>query len=181
MSDIEPIIPGRPAPDIAVPLVGGGRFALRDSSAKHFFLINVYRGKHCPICKNTMQDYDKRADEFEKRGVEVLFLSSDDEETATASVKDWGIENLDVGWGFEFEMARKWGLFISEGIKEGEPDYFLEPGVFLIDPEYSLFASFVQTIPFARPTLDDLLGGIDFVTREHYPARGKVEHAPKPG
>ena len=41
MSDIQPIIPGRPAPDLAVPLVGGGRFSLRDQSIEHFALINV--------------------------------------------------------------------------------------------------------------------------------------------
>ncbi|MBA4801107.1 MAG: redoxin domain-containing protein [Euryhalocaulis sp.] len=178
MSDIQPIIPGRPAPDLAVPLVGGGRFSLRDQSIEHFALINVYRGKHCPICKKTMQAWDKRADELKARGLSVLFLSADDEETAEASVKEWEIENLKVGWGFELAEARKWGLFISQTIKDGEPEYFTEPGLFLIDPEFALYASFVQTVPFARPGLDDLLSAIDFVAKERYPARGKVEHVP---
>ena len=141
-------------------------------------MVFVYRGKHCPICKKTMQAWDKRMDELEKRGLSVLFLSADDEETAEASVKEWEIENLKVGWGLKLEEARKWGLFVSSAIKDGEPDYFTEPGLFLIDPEFALYASFVQTVPFARPSLDDLLGSVDFILDENYPARGTVERVP---
>ncbi len=179
MSDIRTPIPGQPAPDLAVPLVGGGRWTLREHDIAHFALLNFYRGHHCPICKDTLQEWDRKAGELKEKGVTTLFLSADDEETAEKSVKEWGIENLDVAWGLELEEARNWGLFLSEAIKDGEPDYFTEPGLFLIDPDYAIYASAVQTMPFARPRLDDLLSAIDYIEKEDYPARGTLERVPE--
>lgn len=54
------------------------------------------------------------------------------------------------------------------------PDEFSEPGLFLIRPDGTLFASTVQTMPFARPKFDDLLGAIQFVIKNDYPARGEA-------
>ena len=55
-----------------------------------------------------------------------------------------------------------------------EPEKFSEPGLFLVKPDGTLYAAFIQTMPFARPPLDQLLGAIDFIKEKDYPARGEA-------
>ena len=61
-----------------------------------------------------------------------------------------------------------------------EPPLFSEPGLFLIRPDGTLYFGTVQTMPFARPTIPEIMGAIDFVIEKKYPARGEVvdHHAP---
>jgi len=175
MSDIIPLIPGRPAPDLAVPLVSGRRWLLRERSPETFTVLHVYRGLHCPICLKTLKEWESRADDLEQRGLDVLCLSSDDEDAAKETVETCGIERLAVGWGFELAEARRWGLYASSGVNDKEPERFLEPGLFLIEPDHTIYSAQIQTMPFARPRLDDLLDSIDFIMREDYPPRGEIE------
>jgi hypothetical protein len=49
-----------------------------------------------------------------------------------------------------------------------------EPGIFLVNPDASLFWAAVSTMPFARPHFDEILGAIDFVLSRGYPARGEA-------
>jgi hypothetical protein len=78
-----------------------------------------------------------------------------------------------VGYNFSTEEARTLGLYISKGIKE-EPDTFIEPGLFLIKPDQTLYAVSLQSMPFARPEFDAILKAIDFVVEKDYPARGEA-------
>ena len=43
-----------------------------------------------------------------------------------------------------------------------------------VDNPYSLYYGAVQTMPFARPHMRDLLGALDFVIAKDYPARGEA-------
>lgn len=90
------------------------------------------------------------------------------------TVEEWDIENLNIGYDFSIEDGRKWDLFVSEGIKDAEPDVFLEPALFLIRPDNTLYSSSIQSMPFARPKFDELLKSISFVLKEDYPARGEA-------
>jgi hypothetical protein len=72
------------------------------------------------------------------------------------------------------DQARQWGLYISAGIKEGEPPLFSEPGLFLIRPDRTLYAASIQTMPFARPSFADVLAAVDFIAQRNYPARGEA-------
>jgi hypothetical protein len=58
-----------------------------------------------------------------------------------------------------------------------EPALFSEPGVFLVRPDGTLYYGAVQTAPFARPNFNDLLGALDFVIANNYPARGEFTGA----
>jgi hypothetical protein len=49
-----------------------------------------------------------------------------------------------------------------------------EPGLFLIRPDGTLYCSSVQTMPFARPHVGDVLQAIAFITEKNYPPRGKA-------
>ena len=55
-----------------------------------------------------------------------------------------------------------------------EPALFSEPGLYLVRPDGTLYFGTVQTMPFARPNLAEILGALDFVIKNNYPARGEV-------
>jgi peroxiredoxin len=109
------------------------------------------------------------------RGTTVLALSANDEEQARQTQEQWGLEGLRLGYDLSIDTARAWGLFISSR-KPGseEPEYFAEPGVFLVRPDATLYAAIINTMPFARPHLKDVLSGLDFVIKNDYPARGEA-------
>ncbi|CDF79272.1 alkyl hydroperoxide reductase [Formosa agariphila KMM 3901] len=167
------IKPRTKTPDLTIDLVDGKTWTLSEQDPEHFTMIIVYRGKHCPVCKTYLKTLEKHMQDFKDKGVSVIAISANTKELATASVKEWDIPNVPVGYNFSIEEARTWGLFISEGIKD-EPKVFVEPGLYLIRPDRTLYASSIQTMPFARPSLEDLLKSLDFVIDKDYPARGEA-------
>ncbi len=167
-----PPVPTQPAPSLEVDLVGGGRFVLADSTPKNFTLVVFYRGLHCPISRGFLAQLDRALGELAGLGVEVVAVSGDDEDRANQSVVEWGIEHLRVGYGHSVSSMREWGLFVSKGIKDPEPDYSGEPGVFLIKPDGTVFMVALNSMPAARPRIEDLVGAIRFFVERDYPARG---------
>jgi peroxiredoxin len=180
MSDIKPVLPRTAVPSLDLRLApDGAAFSLHAERPRHFTLVVVYRGLHCPICKVQLRDLEGRLDAFAEKGVGVIALSTDTEERATRAKTDWSLPRLRLGYGFSLNAAREWGLFLSAGrgttsIGVEEPALFAEPGLFLVRPDGTLYFSSVQTMPFARPAFADILGAIDFVVAKDYPARGEV-------
>ncbi|GAC1344802.1 MAG: peroxiredoxin-like family protein [Candidatus Dormibacteria bacterium] len=168
------LIPRMPAPELSVETIAHERWKLADRRPEAFTLIVFYRGLHCPVCKTYLHELDRRLGEFGSRGVEVIAISGDDEERARRSQADWELGELRVGYGLTLPEMRRWGLFVSRAIKEGEPELFNEPGLFLIAPDGTVFYEALNSMPFARPRLADVLAAIDFVAEKHYPARGEV-------
>jgi peroxiredoxin len=169
------IKPQMPTPTLEVPLVGGGSWSLVDQHSDRFILVVFYRGYHCPVCQGYLKQLDGLLDRLAEIGVtSVIAVSGDDEDSASRSVKEWGLERLPVGYGQSIESMREWGLFISKGIKEGEPDLFGEPGLFVIRPDRTLYAAVINTMPFGRPRLDEIVGAIRYVVENDYPARGEA-------
>lgn len=167
------IKPRTQTPELKINLVNGTKWDLNEQSPENFTMIVVYRGKHCPVCKKQLSELQKQLNDFIDKGVNVLAISSDTKEKAQATYEDWNIADIPLGYGFTIEDARKWGLYISKGIKE-EPDQFIEPGLFLIRPDGTLYSAYIQSLPFARPQWDDVLKGLEFVIKEDYPARGEA-------
>ena len=60
-----------------------------------------------------------------------------------------------------------------------EPDLFSEPALYLVKPDGTLYFGAVQTMPFARPHFDDVVGAVKFVLEKDYPARGEVTDLPE--
>ena len=86
--------------------------------------------------------------------------------------------HLRFAYGLNLGNARAWGLYISASrgktsIGIEEPALFSEPGVFMVRPDGTLYYGNVQTMPFARPNFADLVGGLDFIIANDYPARGE--------
>ncbi|MBW3096338.1 redoxin domain-containing protein [Pseudohoeflea coraliihabitans] len=168
------LLPGSPAPALSLPAIGGGHIDLAATKPTHFTVVFFYRGVHCPICKSQLEEVAQRGEAFEKRGLAVLAASMDSEERAQRQREQWDISALDVGYGLSEDDARQWGLFISKKEKDAEPERFAEPGIGVIYPDGKVYALFYQSVPFARPRLDDLLKGLDFIIAKNYPANGTL-------
>jgi peroxiredoxin len=172
------LTPRQPVPALNIPLVKGGRFVLGAAPAPTFELIVFYRGLHCPICAKYLMELERLMPEFEQRGVHVVAVSSDHAERAQAMADKISAVHLNVGHGLSLQSARQWGLYISASrgqtsIGIEEPALFSEPGVFIVRPDGTLYYGSTQTMPFARPSFQDLLGAIDFAIAKDYPARGE--------
>jgi peroxiredoxin len=172
------LLPRHPVPALNVPLVGGGRFVLGAAPGEKFDLIVFYRGLHCPLCAKYLLELERLSSDFASRGVQVLALSSDSEERGAEMAQKVQASGVKFGYGLSLKSARQWGLYISTSrgktsIGIDEPALFSEPGVFIVRPDGMLYYSAVQTMPFARPGFQDLLGAIDFAIAKDYPARGE--------
>lgn len=166
--------PRTQTPDLNINLLNGTRWSLKNQSPQQFTMLVVYRGKHCPVCKKQLTELQKNIKNFTDKGVNILAISSDTKEKAQASYDEWNIPDIPLGCGFDIEEARTWGLYISNGIKDTEPDQFIEPGLFLIRPDGTLYSVSIQSMPFARPPWEDVLKGIEFIIEKDYPARGEA-------
>jgi len=172
------LTPRQPVPALNIPLVGGDRFVLGAAPGDTFDLIVFYRGLHCPICAKYLMELERLMPEFEKRGVNVIAVSSDSKERAEAMAEKIKAVQLKVGYAISLQSARQWGLYISASrgqtsIGIDEPALFSEPAVFIVRPDGTLYYGSTQTMPFARPQFQDLLAAVDFAVAKNYPARGE--------
>lgn len=172
------LMPRYPVPALNVPLTTGGRFVLGAAPGATFDMVVFYRGLHCPVCAKYLMELERLAPEFAARGVGLVAVSSDDADRGQEMAKKIGASGLQMGYGLSLRSAREWGLYISASrgktsIGIEEPALFSEPGVFIVRPDGSLYYGAVQTMPFARPQFQDLLGAIDFAISKDYPARGE--------
>lgn len=165
--------PRQEVPELVVNTVNGMEWNLRETKTENFNLVIFYRGLHCPVCKSYLEELNGLISDYSERGVNVIAISSNNKELAEKTVENWDIENVTIGYDMPIEEARKWDLYISEGINDKEPNEFIEPALFLIRPDHTLYASSIQSMPFARPKLKELLKSIDFVLDKDYPARGE--------
>ena len=173
------LIPRQKVPNLELPLVSGGSWSLADENPPNFSLLVFYRGLHCPVCRAQLSELKRSLDKFAELGVSVVALSSDSKERALEAQSAWKLGKLRLAYNLDLQTARDWGLFISKGKGKSslgieEPAFFSEPGMFLIRPDQSLYFSVIQTMPFARPELSQVLNAIDFVLKNDYPARGEA-------
>jgi peroxiredoxin len=169
----EGVKPGEQAPALVFNLVGGGSWDLAAQKPQGFTLIVFYRGHHCPVCRAQLSELNRRIDELEQRGLDVVAVSGDTDELASESKRDWNLDRLTIGYGLPERSMRSWGLFVSAG-HESEPERFNEPGLFLIKPDGTVYYEALTSMPWGRPHLDDVLSGVDYVLRSDYPARGEA-------
>lgn len=179
MTDLVPLIPRQSVPDLAIDLVGGGRWRLAEQRPENFTLIVFYRGRHCPQCQRQLVDLNRKMSEFARRGVDAIAISTDTRDRAEDAKTAWGLDSVPIGYGLPLWAARGWGLFVSTSRGKtstgfDEPPLFIEPGIFLVRPDGTLFASIVQTMPFVRMHFTELLPAIDSILEKNYPARGQV-------
>ena len=160
------LTPGQSVPDLDLELTIDARFQLSKQSPENFTMLVFYRGKHCPICKRYLEELGGKLDKFTALGVTPFA-------TSMVTHQEWDTHDLPLALGLSEDQARECGLFISEQRPDSdEPERFSEPGLFLIKPDGTLYFEEVQSAPFTRPPLDELLSAIEFVLENDYPVRG---------
>lgn len=164
--------PKEKMPTLDLDLINDTKWSLEKQSPEKYTLLFFYRGLHCPVCKKQLNEVQDHLEDFTDRGINVIAISMDSEERAKKAGKDWEVESLPIGYGLSEEKARKLGLFISSAISDKEPNTFSEPGIFLVNKNNELYFSSVQSMPFARPSVKDIIKAVDFIEKENYPARG---------
>jgi peroxiredoxin len=174
------LLPRQAVPALTLQTLSGKRWKMDEQSPNGFTMIVFYRGLHCPVCRSYLSELNRLVGEFGQRGVEVIAISSDTHSRALETKESLKLENLEIGFGLDLKTAYQWGLFVSSSrgktsIGIEEPALFTEPGIFLVRSDGTLYWSFVQTMPFARPHFKELLAALDFIIKNDYPARGEVE------
>ncbi len=174
--------PSQRVPNLRFPLLKGGEFDLEKTSPEKFDLVVFYRGLHCRFCISHLQELKNLMDDYAKNGVTIYAVSADEKERAEEFAAKVDVPAVHFGYQLDLKIAREWGLYISSGrgktsIGVVEPDYFNEPGMFLIKPDKTLYYGQVQTMPFARPPFQDLLWAIRFSNEKNYPPRGLYQGA----
>lgn len=182
--DLVPLMPRQPVPSLKVSLAGGGSFDLSAEKPRIVTLLAFYRGLHCQQCRDYIADLDTQLGELERRGINAIAISCDLADRGEPTPAEWGLSRLRVGYGLGLREARRWGLFLTEGRprKEGlqEPPVYAEPALYLVRPDGTLFFSAVQNMPFARPRIEDVIAGFEFMFERGYfidkdcPARGEI-------
>jgi len=172
------LMPRQKTPQISLPLVGGGSFDLSAESTARGTVVCFYRGLHCPLCAAYLKELETLTPDFAKRGVATVAISGDGQDRAAQMAEKVGADALRVAYGLPLQQARDWGLYISTsrgktsvGIEE--PALFSEPGLFLVNPDQTLYFASVQSMPFVRPHFSELIGAVDFAIKNDYPARGE--------
>ena len=169
------LLPAKAVPDFTVPMTDGGKFQLSQRLGDNFTLLLFYRGMHCPICKMQLRDLQRHLGDFAKRGITVVAISMDSKDRAQKSAEEWGVADLMIGYDLGEGLARDLGLYISSRRPgSDEPKIFSEPALLLVKPDQTLYFASVQSMPFTRPSLEQLLQGIDYAIESGYPARGTL-------
>ena len=168
-------LPGAKAPDLKLPLISGVDWELSAQSPDFMTMIVFYRGLHCPACKAYLESLQKQSQDFVHKGVKFIAVSADPKDRAQQAYDEWDMPDIPIGYDFDLSAAKDWGLLVSEAISEKETKHFVEPGLFLVKPDQTLYFGAVQSMPFARPRFEDLLGALDFIKEKDYPPRGTAQ------
>jgi peroxiredoxin len=168
------VAPGTPSPALRFKTSDGTLWTLGERPPQTFTLVAFYRGIFCPYCREFISNLDRLADEFRTRGIQPIAVSVDSQEQVRTAIEQWKLTALPVGYGLDLDVARQWDLFISEVTREGRTSRFTEPGMFLIRPDNEIYATFLSSLPCGRPDLTSLIGGLDFLAKQGYPARGNT-------
>ncbi|MDU8941888.1 peroxiredoxin-like family protein [Ovoidimarina sediminis] len=172
------LLPRQPVPDLSLPTTGGGTFTLSADHGANGTMLLFYRGLHCPLCQKQLKALAALLPEFDRRGIRPVAISSDGADRAEAMAEEVAAQGLPIAYDLPLTAARDdWGLYTSTSrgktsIGIEEPDLFIEPALLLVEPDRSLYYLSLQTMPFARPPFEDILGAIDFAIEKNYPARG---------
>jgi peroxiredoxin len=166
--------PRQPAPDLTIPLMGGGTYRLADQHPDRYRMVVFFRGLHCPVCRAQLTELNRRLEDLNEAGVEVIAVSAETRDRTEQLASQWKLDRLRLGYGLTEEQMRSWGLFVSRAINDGEPAVFSEPGLVLVSPDGTVYYESILSMPVGRPRLDDLLGGLKYWREHNYPARGEA-------
>lgn len=166
---------GAPFPSISVAKLGGGTVDLGTPNEGYDWkLVVVYRGKHCPLCTRYLSALNDALPDLNALGIDVVAVSADSEGRANEQIGEVG-PAYSVGYDLSVEQMQALGLYIS-GPKSGmnAERAFAEPGLFVINDVGNVQMIDISNVPFLRPSLESLVGGLRFVRglTEPFPVNG---------
>ena len=166
----------KPAAGVALPSFTATRLdgtsMTIDGSNGQWFLLVVYRGKHCGRCKKYLNKLESMQSQWRDAGFGILVVSSDTIEKANSDVAEFGW-TFDMACELSEADMHKLGLYVSDPLTPDETDRrFAEPGVFCIRPDNTVQIAAISNGPSARPDLEELLDGMKFTIEHGKPARG---------
>lgn len=164
------MLPGLPFPDVDFPMLGGGTFK-ELKAPEAFRVLTVYRGLHCPRCRAHLEDLAGSSVAFASSDCDVVAVSMNDEGLAKETQSSWTVADIHFGFGLEQEAADRLNLYLSESIREGEPEIFCEPAIFIIAADGIFYGGVWTTFPFLRPSAAEILELVDRAL-QGYPPRG---------
>lgn len=175
MMSTEILQPGEVFPQLTVSTLEHGALNIgKPNSGYDWKMVIIYRGKHCPLCTKYLNELNQLLPEFNKHGVDVIAVSADSEENAREHTNEIN-PSFPVAYDLSIEQMQELGLFISEsrlGMDAQRP--FAEPGLFIINEEGHVQILDISNVPFARPNLNSMLMGINFLRglTEKFPING---------
>ena len=170
------LLPRKPVPALTLPTLGGDTFSLARDMSERGIVVCFYRGLHYPLCAAYLKELERLTPAFAERGIKTIAISSDGEERGQGMADKISASALTIAYDMPLNQARDWGLFISTS--RGKTSIGIEePGLFLVNPDQTLYYASVQTMPFVRPHFSELLSAVDFAIEKAYPARGEYTGA----
>lgn len=167
------IYPRALVPPLSAHRLNGSIWQIAESAPRNFTMVVFYRGLHCPACQRYLKALDAAVSKFQAIGVDPIALSVDSVGRCSEAQQQWGLGTLPLGHDVDLAAGAQWGVFVSEGIREAEPDMFFEPALFLVRPDLTLFYSSIQSMSFGRPDIDAMAASLARVLERELPARGE--------
>ena len=171
-----PANPNKPTAGKALPVFSANRLdgapMTFEGSNGQWFLLVVYRGKHCGRCKKYLNKLESMQAQWKEAGFDMLVVSADTLEKANSDQKEFGW-TFDMACELSESDMTDLGLYISDPLSPDETDRrFAEPAVFVIRPDNTVQITAISNGPSARPDLEELLDGMIFTIENDKPARG---------
>jgi peroxiredoxin len=168
----EKLSAGGAMPEITLPTVGGGEAKIGGASDR-WKMVVVYRGLHCPICKNYTAKVKALKDKFDELETDILFVSGDNAEKAKAFADEVGLK-LPVAHDMSVDQMRQLGLYVSDPRPTETDRPFPEPGLFVVNEKGQAHIVDVSNAPFVRPEPELIIRGITHIKKNDYPIRGTL-------
>ncbi len=142
-------------------------------------MVVVYRGQHCPLGTNYLNNLEGYLERLAGIGVEVAAVSGDSKEQLESHLDRLNV-STPLYYGLTVEQMQELGLYVSIPRSEKETDHlFPEPGLFVINADHQVQVVDISNGPFARPDLMALTSGLEWIKNpdNNYPIRGTYEAA----
>ena len=160
-------------PEIIVPLIAGGTYKTGTNTG--WEIIHVYRGAHCPLCRQFLTELNGSLDQLTEMDVNFVAISADSMEKAQAQALSEGWK-FNVGYGLTPELMRILGVYITSPLPNEAVDHeFAEPAFFIVNPERKMHIISLTTAPIIRADVKSLIVGLKFTISNGIGPRGTAD------
>ncbi|MCV2883803.1 redoxin domain-containing protein [Aestuariibacter sp. AA17] len=175
---------GQQFPDIKVQSEDGRQVSLvptsdpsSPSGSDRWTAVIFYRGQHCPICTNFLNEAETMVGRFQGIGVDLVAVSADSPQQLQKNRDDDLNVSFPIFTGLTVPQMEQLGLYISEPMSSSETDHmFNEPALMVVNSSNQIQLFDIANGPFLRPNLEQLIRGLSYARENKYPVRGTHGH-----